>query len=373
MLDFTSALYLGMRHQSDALRPWPQLTTGRPAALSPPPRSREVAERLAALQACEHVTLAPSTLHLFWDLFGILAKERVVIYLDSGAYPIARWGVERAAARGVPVRPFPHHDVEALRLSLQRGGCYGLHPVVVADGFCPSCGQAAPIASYLESIHGLGGRLILDDTQALGIFGHSPGLGAPYGWEGGGSLRWNNVTSPQVLVVSSLAKAFGVPLAMLAGSEAMVRTFEAKSETRVHCSPPSVALLHTAEHALAINQEHGDALRLRLAQLVRCFRELLRKAGFAAAGEVFPVQTLKPIPGLQAARLHECLLRRGIRTVLHGSRSGHDASISFLLTARHDPRDLNQAVNALGQIRTGRIASSVKANRRIRYEKPLYL
>ena len=44
-----------------------------------------------------------------------------------------------------------------------------------------------------------------------------------------------------IVVGASLAKAFGAPLAMLAGSAAVVGEFERQSATRVHCSPPSVA------------------------------------------------------------------------------------------------------------------------------------
>lgn len=136
MFDFTSALYLGMRHESWTLRPWAQLTTGRPAALGAPPGACEVATQLAALQGCRRATLAPSTLHLFWDLFGVLARERVAVYLDAGVYPIARWGVERAAARGVLVRSFVHYDPEALQRQLAQDARRRLRPPVVADGFC---------------------------------------------------------------------------------------------------------------------------------------------------------------------------------------------------------------------------------------------
>jgi len=73
MADFTSALYLGLRHGAGSLRPWARLTTGRPAALADPPGAREVAGALAALAGCGAGSLAPSTLHLFWDLFGVLA------------------------------------------------------------------------------------------------------------------------------------------------------------------------------------------------------------------------------------------------------------------------------------------------------------
>ncbi len=237
MLNFTSSLYLGLRHASWSLRPWTQLTIGVPAAFVPPPGERAVAQKLAELQGCKSATLAPSTLHLFWDLFGMLFSNRLAIYMDNSLYPIARWGIERASARGVPIQQFPHHDADALRRQLMKDTPYRLLPFVVADGFCPGCGETAPIAAYLESARVFGGYLILDDTQALGILGCAPESGAPYGIGGGGSLRWNDVGGPDVLVVSSLAKGFGVPLAVLAGSSAIIRRFEAKSETRIHNSP----------------------------------------------------------------------------------------------------------------------------------------
>ena len=74
MLDFTSALYLGLRHSHGALRPWAQLTTGRPAALEPAPEAVALAQDLAQFLGRERATLAPSTLHLFWDLFDVLEQ-----------------------------------------------------------------------------------------------------------------------------------------------------------------------------------------------------------------------------------------------------------------------------------------------------------
>ena len=85
---------------------------------------------------------------------------------------------------------------------------------------------------------------MIDDTQALGILGHSPGGSRPYGEGGGGMARWSNISGPHLVVVASLAKAFGAPLAALSGSEAFVGHFEERSETRVHCSPPSLAAIH---------------------------------------------------------------------------------------------------------------------------------
>lgn len=347
MLDFTSVLYLGMRHGSRSLRPWVQLTTGVPAALAQPSGMDEVAQRLASLQGCERATLGTSTLHLFWDLFGILARSAVTIYMDASAYPIVRWGVERAAALGIAVRKFPHHNVPALQRLIRQDALCGVRPLVVSDGFCTSCGKSAPVAEYLECVRAFGGQLILDDTQALGILGHSTVSDMPYGWGGGGILRWSNIRGPDVIVVSSLAKGFGVPVAVLSGSNAMIRRFEMESKTRVHCSPPSLAVIHAAEHALDVNHEHGDALRLRLVQLVRRFRNRLKKAGFSATGGLFPVQTLAPIPEIDARTLHQRLFQLGIRTVLRQGVNKNSPCISVLITARHTPCDIDHAVYAL--------------------------
>src|SRR5215472_7092840 len=112
-----------------------------PAALANPRLAFEVARGMAALQGCERATLGASTLHLFWDLFAVLGRGEIALFVDSGAYSTGRWGAERAAARGVPVRMFEHHDPGSLTKCLQASRHGGRRPVIVADGFCPGCGK----------------------------------------------------------------------------------------------------------------------------------------------------------------------------------------------------------------------------------------
>jgi 8-amino-7-oxononanoate synthase len=353
VLDFTSALYLGLRHPSGSLRPWDQLTLGRPAALDEPPGGGAVAADLAALQGCERAVLLPSTLHLFLDLFEMLADRDVAIYREAGSYPIARWGAERVATRGVPIQVFPHHDPEGLRRALARTFERKRRPVVLADGFCPVCGGPAPLADYLEAARRFGGMLVIDDTQALGILGRDPGPLVPYGSGGGGTLRWGGVSGPDILVGASLAKGFGAPVAALAGSALVIRRFASLSDTRVHCSPPSVAVIHAAERALAINRERGKQLRQRLAQRVRQFRDGLGRIGWSSTGGLFPVQTLRTIAGPVAIRMYQRLLQWGVRAVLVRSRSGGAPRLSFLITARHSAMDIDHCVEALDGLASG--------------------
>jgi 8-amino-7-oxononanoate synthase len=322
VLDFTSALYLGLRHASASLPPWAQLAAGVPAALETPALARTVADELAGLTGTERATLAPSTLHAFWDLFSILASSSTAIFVDAGAYPIARWGVERAVSRGVSARTFAHHDPADLWRRLAEVPGARRQPLVVTDGLCPGCGRLAPLPQYLEPVREFGGQLVVDDTQALGILGRVPAARAPYGEGGGGSLRRHGIVSPDVLLVSSLGKGLGVPMAMLAGSAATIARYDDRSATRVHCSPPSFAALHAAVQALRQNPRSGDRLRLRLAHLVRRFRRGLRALGLPTSPSLFPVQALTAA-GISPPTLHARLERLGIRAQPHRHRPAY--------------------------------------------------
>lgn len=343
--DFTSSLYLGIRHPHAALAPWAGLTLGKPWALEPVPGGAALAVGVARLQGLEAGIVGPSTLHLFWDLFAMLAREGdVSIHLDRGSYPIAGWGAVKAAAVGVPVRHFRHHDPAALRGQLRNSG--RRRPVVVTDGFCPGCGVAAPLGDYLEAVREHAGLLLVDDTQALGVLGARACRESPYGDGGGGSLRAADIGGPDVITVCSLAKAFGAPLAVLCGGRSLVRRYQRESDTEVHCSPPSIAAVRAGLRALAINQHCGDAIRARLWWLVTRFRRRLADDGLAATGGSFPVQMVRILNG-SAPAVHARLLRAGIRTVLRPSGIHGASGINILLTADKRPRDIERLVDGL--------------------------
>ena len=62
MPDFTSVLYLGMSHAHHDMRPWRDLTTGRPAALASSYRAVRLAESLAHFMGHETAARGTSTL-----------------------------------------------------------------------------------------------------------------------------------------------------------------------------------------------------------------------------------------------------------------------------------------------------------------------
>lgn len=348
MADFTSALYLGMTHASRTLPEWEGLTLGKPAALASPPGAAGVERQLAELTGCERALLAPSTLHLFWDLLPILSARDGHLFVERGSYPIARWGVERAAAHGTPAQTFGRHDVDGLRRAVAH--VRDRLPIVVADGVCLDCGRLAPLSAYLQCVAGRDGLVIVDDTQALGIFGRSPDGRAPYGRGGGGSLDRAGIRDDRIVVASSLAKAFGAPIAMLAGADAVVSTFERRSDTRVHCSPPSSAAIAAAARALEINRRCGDRLRWRLAHLVSRLRRGLRRLNLASSAGLFPVQSFRLPDGMDARTTHEALMDRGVKTVVHRGSEDRTTRVAVVLTARHRVGEIDHAVACLADV-----------------------
>ena len=115
----------------------------------------------------ERATPVTSTLHLFWDCWSA-RSDPVRIYMDAGTYAIARWGVERAAARACAF------DVSAPRCRRvtadDRGGRACSEANRRRRRFLPNLRQRGTTAEYLRCVSGTV-DLVLDDTQALGVLG----------------------------------------------------------------------------------------------------------------------------------------------------------------------------------------------------------
>jgi 8-amino-7-oxononanoate synthase len=305
-----------------------------------------VEEQLAALIGCERAVLATSTLHVFVDLLPLVATRGTVVFVDAGLYPIARWGVERAASRGAPVVMFPQHDAAALRRAVERAA--RARPGVVADGLSATTGMPLPLRDYVDGIAARDGLVIVDDTQALGIMGRAPSASAPYGTGGGGSLPLAGIRDRRLVVVSSLAKAFGAPVAVVGGSNELMEGFSRASPARLHCSPPSAAAIAAAAHALEINRRCGDAVRRTLADRVERLRRGLGRLGDSPG--LFPVQHVRVPPRTDPFLLHRQLWKRNVRTVLTSSGDRGTVRLGFVMTARHHDNEIDQALASLAEL-----------------------
>ncbi len=270
--------------------------------------------------------------------------------MDVGCYEISKWGAESAVARGVPVRRFSHHDHTSLRHMVSEDRKSGLTPVIATDGFCPMCGAHSPISQLLECAESHAGYVVIDDTQALGVFGCKASAKNQLGAGGGGSLQYFAVKSPRVVICGSLSKAFGAPLAVIAGSDAFIQNFKLKAETPIHCSPPSSADIQAARRALSMNAEEGNRWRGYLKVLISRFRARLLNFGIPTRSSTFPVVNIDPQPIATARQVHRDLLDVGVKTVLTKSCCNGNAVVTFIMTTLHDPADVDSAADALSGV-----------------------
>lgn len=343
--DFSSSLYLGFEHSSRELDGWEKLTTGFPAAYSEPISASRLGHAVARLQGLEDGVVAPSSLHLFWDWFGRLDAQRHQVFFDAQLYQVGRWGVERAKGLGVETIGFRHQCSSSLQKALWKNLKPGFRPVIVTDGWCPVCGKAAPLSAYLKQIDALNGLLVLDDTQALGILGKQPNAENPYGLGGGGLLQFLGLSSKHIVSISSLAKAFGVPIAVLSGSGSQISSFKYNSETRVFASPPSNAHITAGLRALDLNVRHGGALRSRLLEQVRVFKSSMQAYGLSPEGGLFPVQSVAFKAENQTRQWAQKLAKIGIKTVLAADHA-LKPRVCWILNALHHPAGVRWATHA---------------------------
>ena len=181
MLDFTSALYLGLEHPSRLLAGWERLTLGKPAVLEAPAGAHAVEQELAALIGCERALLGSVDVpSLLGPVRGTPAERR-----DHSSrrrrLPHCALGRRTCGGAGNAGPTFRSHDVQALRRCWRAGN--------ESTGHCgrrlfPGIGPTGAVAEYLECLGHLDGLLVLDDTQALGIYGHSQDTWPPYGKRG---------------------------------------------------------------------------------------------------------------------------------------------------------------------------------------------
>ena len=138
----------------------------------------------------------------------------------------------------------------------------------------------------------------------------------------------------RIVAVSSLAKAFGAPVAVVAGSARLIRRYESWSDTRVHCSPPTVAVLEAAERALAINETEGDTRRL-LSRNWFGDSSSMRSGGIGVESGLFPIQTIEIDRPDRSRGLHVACWKPESSGIRGAESSGEGPRLSFIVTAAH--------------------------------------
>jgi 8-amino-7-oxononanoate synthase len=362
-LSFASASYLGLEQDTrvkraacQAVRSW-GFSLAMPRLLARDRVTAELEAAIARFTGQPAALVFPSTTHAALDLQPLLSIPLGAIFVDAWTYPTNLEGIRAAERRGARVYPFTHNDDSALG-STMCAAANARRKIVVCNGIYPEGGGAAPLREYAKLADHFGAILYVDDSHGIGVFGEgTPTKEHPYGRGGGGLLRLLGPLHAPAIVVATLTKALGIPLAFVAGPRPLLKYIQSVSDTFAHSSPPSMAAVAAALEALRIQAVEGDFRRQRLANLVRQFRSGLRAEGCdVTSNGLFPIQTVR-FPNVAETREAGRFLRdRGVWPVLQLRPPDHPGGgvLRLYITAMHAASDVERAVRVLGTFRATR-------------------
>lgn len=365
VLNFASANYLGLASHPSvqhamacAAQEW-GISLAMPRLFATDRLTARLERKLAALVDQPAALVFPSTLHIALDVLPLLAGTTGVLFVDEWAYPITLDGANAAAQGGARIHRFPHNDIRALKRALQ-AHTHRPAKAIVCDGVYAADGQPAPLREFARLAQDYDASVYVDDAHGVGVLGGRPTAEMPYGHGGGGTPRLLGVAPGNVVHVGSLSKAFGVPVAFVAGANGFIDTLRAAASTHVHSSPPAIPTVAAALSALRVNSIHGETLRHTLAQRVAHFR-----AGLANAGLILPQYGLFPVQSLyfstpRAAEVAGRALRRGgIWPVLQFQPPNHPSggALRFVITAQHSTSDIDRLIGALADLSKHAVAT----------------
>jgi 8-amino-7-oxononanoate synthase len=342
LICFVGANYLGLQPTTVALSGF---GLSVPRAIAVHAETTQLESAIARLVSCESALLSASTLQALCDVVGVVGTGGSLL-IDEDAYPLTRAAAERARGLGITTMVARLRDVRKLDRLLSRSP----HPRLVICESLVLPGIMSPLPAWIRLCETHGATLALDDTQGFGLLGRAPSEGNPFGIGGTGSLDFLDCARrSNVLLVSSLSKAFGVPLAFTAGRSRVIEALRQRGLGPWSSSQPDLASVRLALQALAWNAREGDCTRRVVADIVREFRATLHTRGMG----LFPVQSWYFRSTDKARLLSARLYEQGIWAMLHPNppeRPGC-AAIRFFLTAAHRNPELTRAMAAITRAR----------------------
>jgi 8-amino-7-oxononanoate synthase len=356
VLNFGTSHYLGLGQDPRVTAAMAQaaaggISLGMPRALGAAALTGRVEAAIATLVGQDRALVFPSTTHVALDVLPLLAGRSGVLFVDEHAYPISLDGALLAARVSDRLVRFPHNDPVALERLLQFHRTVR-DKVIVCDGIYPLGGQVAALRAFAALAERYGAAVYVDDAHGIGILGEEPSALMPLGHGGGGTPRQLGVGTGSVVHVGGLGKAFGVPVAFVAGPERFIDYLRLTAGSFIHSSPPATPILAAALAALQVHEREGDEIRRHLVSLVRRFRNGLRSVGLEPEpASLFPMQSLCWPSGAMATKAASTLRRQGIWTVLQLSPPGQPGggAIRFVLTALHQASDIDEATAVIAR------------------------
>lgn len=243
--------------------------------------------------------------------------------------------LEAASLSPASLRRFAHNQPQALAKLLATSAESG-ETLVVTEGIFSMDGDSAPLSELHQLALQHNSWLMVDDAHGIGVTGE----------QGRGSC-WQQKVQPDLLVVT-FGKAFGLSGAAVLCSEETADYLLQFARHLIYSTampPAQVCALQAALYAV----QQGDALRARLQNNIRLFRQGAAKHGLALLPSVTAIQPLLVGEEQAALQLAEKLRERGcwVTAIRPPTVPPGTARVRITLSAAHREEDIQRLLEAL--------------------------
>jgi len=303
-------------------------------------RHRELEARLARFFGFEDAILFGSCFDANGGVFEALLSEEDAVVSDTLVHASLIDGIRLCKARRYR---YATADMGELAARLEEARSGGARLVVVAtDGVFSMDGHLAPLDRICELAERAGALVLVDDSHASGFVGRT----------GRGTPEHFGVQGRVDVLTSTLGKALGGAAGgFVASRREVIDLLRQRARPYLFSNTLAPSIVGGSLAALEL-LEGSTALRDRLMENARAFREAMTLAGFAVKPGAHPIVPIMLGDARLAGEVARDLLAEGIYVIgfSYPVVPRGQARIRVQLSAAHTPEHVTQAVEAFTKV-----------------------
>jgi glycine C-acetyltransferase len=300
----------------------------------------ELEDALARFFGFEATILFGSCFDANGGVFEALLGEEDAIVSDALNHASIIDGVRLCKARRLRYVSGDMAELEARLVEARAGGARLV--MVATDGVFSMDGHVAPLDRICELARRHGALVLVDDSHASGFVGRT----------GRGTPEHFGVQGKVDILTSTLGKALGGAAGgFVAARREVVELLRQRARPYLFSNALAPAIVGGSLAAVRLI-EGSTALRDRLMENARAFREAMTQAGFAVKPGFHPIVPIMLGEARLAVEFANDLLEEGIYVVgfSYPVVPQGQARIRVQLSAAHEPANVTRAVEAFTKI-----------------------
>lgn len=299
-------------------------------------------QQIATFLGMEDAILYSSCFDANGGLFETLLGPEDAIISDALNHASIIDGVRLCKARRYR---YANNDMAELKSRLTQARAEGARHILIAtDGVFSMDGVIADLKSICDLADEYGALVMVDDSHAVGFVGS----------HGRGTHEYCGVMGRVDIITGTLGKALGgASGGYTAARKEVVEWLRQRSRPYLFSNSLASSIVAASMQVLTLLAQ-GDALRARLWDNARLFREKMTAAGFTLAGADHAIIPVMLGDAKLAQRFADLLLQEGIYVTgfFYPVVPQGQARIRTQMSAAHTPAQIEQAVDAF--IRVGK-------------------